>query len=110
MLFSFLLLRLSTAFCQTDTTHYVIVDQVQGIPVTYLHPGTPAHYPYGHDSLTRFLYQNLPAKWHSHYMTNLYVIVQFIVRQDSTLSKFTFVSGNKRLFEDAVKAVKLSEP
>ena len=107
MLFSFPFICLSAAFCQTDTTHY---DAIDLLGIVYTVPDIPAKYPYGRDSLTRFLYQNLPAKWHSHYMKNLYVVVQFTVRRDSTLSNITFVSGNKNLFEDAVKAVKLSEP
>lgn len=97
---SFLFVFLSDAFFQIDTTRYG-----QGIPITYLNLNDPTHYPYGRDSLDTFLREKLPAEWHSHYIANLYVVVQFIVKQDSTLSDFTFVSGNKKLFQDAIKAV-----
>ena len=110
MLAGFFFVFLPAAFCQTDTTHYDLVEKVKGLPVTYTRPEILAHYPYGQDSLDAFLRENLPAEWHSHYMTNLYIVVQFIVKQDSTLSGFTFVSGNKKLLESAIKTLKLSEP
>jgi hypothetical protein len=110
LLLSFHLIYLSTVFCQTDTTRYHFVDEVQGIPVTYIRPEIEAHYPYGPDSLTSFLRENLPVEMHRHFMANWYVVLQFIVRQDSTLTNFKFVSGNKNLFEYATKAIKLTGP
>ena len=116
MLVSFLIFCLSSVFGQydspltrkADTVQYELMDKFPGIRIIY--PDMPASYPYGRDSLIRWLNQNLPAELYNRHPNDLYIVLQFKVQQDSTLSDFTFVNGKKGLFSNAVKMLQKSQP